>query len=621
MSWLDALPLEFMNLWALALLGLVPLLVLLYFLRLKRPQVKVPSTLLWQKVIEEMRVNAPFQRLKKSLLLLLQLLLLLALVFALARPWLKARAGAAESLIVMLDVSASMQAVEPGGKTRLALAKKEIAGLIDDLHPAGEMMLLTFDTRATTVCSFTNNRKRLRQALDDIRATDCPTSVNAALRVAESVSTTRPKPRVILFSDGAFPDPGKPEVPVEYRRTGTPQSNLAITGMDVRRSLRDPQKIEMFIGAQNFSDQPYHGTLTVHLDDKLLDSRAFDLEPQKVLSQIFEARLPGTGILRVGFEAADALPLDNRAEQVVPEPRHRRVLLVADNPFYLEKALRSSPEVEVTSIAPADFPAYATKGFQTVIWSNVDQPQVAAGNNVYFGCAPAIDGLKLEGKSKAPDVVDWNNAHPLTRFIDFSNLVVSEAGKLTFPPDAEIVVTGTEGPLVGCLERGGDNLVVGGFDIFKSSWPFQVSFVLFLQNCLNFFDERQAIATSSNVAVGGTLTAPDQPRPPQVKTPEGTTYEMAKVSGGGYSFSGVDRCGIYEISGLADGSVRRMAANLFNREESTLTPADNPIAEGKAKTTGEATRKVSREYFRLLLVVVLALLVFEWLVYHRRILS
>ena len=68
---------DFLNPWALAFLGLVPILILLYFLKLKRPRIKIASTLLWQKVLEDVRVNSPFQRLKRSLLLLLPLSLLL----------------------------------------------------------------------------------------------------------------------------------------------------------------------------------------------------------------------------------------------------------------------------------------------------------------------------------------------------------------------------------------------------------------------------------------------------------------------------------------------------------------------------------------------------------------
>ena len=80
-----------LNPWALLLLLAMPAVVLLYFLKLKRPAVRVPSSLLWRKVVEDMRVNSPFQKLKRSLLLLLQLLALLAAALALARPLLRVR--------------------------------------------------------------------------------------------------------------------------------------------------------------------------------------------------------------------------------------------------------------------------------------------------------------------------------------------------------------------------------------------------------------------------------------------------------------------------------------------------------------------------------------------------
>ena len=74
----------------IGLAGLAALapIIALYFLKLKREERVVPSALLWKKVIEDMHVNAPFQRLKYSLLLILQLVLIALLAFALARPFL-----------------------------------------------------------------------------------------------------------------------------------------------------------------------------------------------------------------------------------------------------------------------------------------------------------------------------------------------------------------------------------------------------------------------------------------------------------------------------------------------------------------------------------------------------
>src|SRR5262245_17434713 len=82
LSFLIALPV-----WASLLLFLVPLLlILLYFLKLKRKSLAVPSTFLWKKSIEDLRVNSLFQWLRNNVLLLLQLLAVLAMIYAILAP-------------------------------------------------------------------------------------------------------------------------------------------------------------------------------------------------------------------------------------------------------------------------------------------------------------------------------------------------------------------------------------------------------------------------------------------------------------------------------------------------------------------------------------------------------
>ena len=45
------------------LLLAVPLIVF-YFLKLKRPRTRIPSLVLWRQVINDRRVNSPFQKFK-----------------------------------------------------------------------------------------------------------------------------------------------------------------------------------------------------------------------------------------------------------------------------------------------------------------------------------------------------------------------------------------------------------------------------------------------------------------------------------------------------------------------------------------------------------------------------
>jgi len=98
---------------AWALLGLIPVgIILLYFLKLKREPVEVPSTYLWAKTIEDLHVNSLLQRLRRSLLLFLQLLAVIIAAIALLRPGFQGETSGQQRTVFLLDNSASMQAVD-----------------------------------------------------------------------------------------------------------------------------------------------------------------------------------------------------------------------------------------------------------------------------------------------------------------------------------------------------------------------------------------------------------------------------------------------------------------------------------------------------------------------------
>src|SRR5947209_12751665 len=104
---------------AIAAAVVIPLLLLLYFLKLRRRELPVASTLLWRKAIQDLQVNSPFQRLRRNLLLLLQLLILLALLLAFSRPVTSYRPPPGARSVILIDRSASMSAKDMNGRSRL----------------------------------------------------------------------------------------------------------------------------------------------------------------------------------------------------------------------------------------------------------------------------------------------------------------------------------------------------------------------------------------------------------------------------------------------------------------------------------------------------------------------
>lgn len=605
----------------LALLG-IPVLVLLYFLKLKRPRVTVASTLLWQKVIEDMRVNAPFQKLKRSLLLLLQVLILAAAAFALARPILSVRDTRDESLIVLLDTSASMLAREPGGKTRLQLAREEILREAVSLGSGREMMLIVFHRAARVACGFTTNRRRLRETVLAVRGAETGTDVAPALRLAESVATTRRNPRVLLFSDGAFDSPGRVGLPaaVEYRRIGSPRPNLAVTSLDIRRATRERTRVEMFVALENLATREFSGNMSVSLDGKDLDSKFFSVPAGETLSQVFRADLAAGGTFEVAFDADDALACDNRAWKVIPPPARRELLLVGEDNFFLERICAASPGTSYRSVTPAEIERVSPEAYSTVIWNAVAAPKVLPTDSIYLGCVPPAPGFTAGPAIKNPDIVDWATGHPVNRFLDFNNLLVSAAVTLGAPEEATILLRSSSTPLAVLALLPSGVVCVTAFDPRSSNWPLLVSFPVFLQNCLGHFEELRTARLRTNIAAGAPIAAASPGGRPTVTLPSGETVAMSRGASGEYLFADTSRCGIYRVD-LPGGEVRHVAANLFNRAESRLETADTLTLGNDTIAAAAGPARITREYWKPLLAGCVAILLLEWLVYHRRLLA
>src|SRR5271154_4487426 len=128
MSWFPS----FLNVWpaVVATAIAVPLLLVLYFLKLRRREMAVSSTFLWRKAIQDLQVNAPFQKLRRNLLLLLQMLLLLFLLLALSRPVANYTPGPGKTTVILIDRSASMACKDVNGHSRLDEAKKRALDLV-----------------------------------------------------------------------------------------------------------------------------------------------------------------------------------------------------------------------------------------------------------------------------------------------------------------------------------------------------------------------------------------------------------------------------------------------------------------------------------------------------------
>ncbi|MDE5863990.1 MAG: VWA domain-containing protein, partial [Lachnospiraceae bacterium] len=121
------------NLWPLAFLVLVPVIILLYLLKQKVKDRPFSSVMLWQEIYKNLEAKTPFEKLKQSILMYLQILIMLLLIFALMAPVLKKGGALQENTVIVIDNSASMQYLYDDDDTRLEHSKKEAKKEIDRL--------------------------------------------------------------------------------------------------------------------------------------------------------------------------------------------------------------------------------------------------------------------------------------------------------------------------------------------------------------------------------------------------------------------------------------------------------------------------------------------------------
>lgn len=639
----------------------VPSLLILYFLKLRRREEIVPSTVLWRKAIEDLQVNAPFQRLRRNLLLLLQMLVLIALALALSQPTIPFRPSAGKTTVLLIDRSASMSAKDGDDKgiTRLEEAKRRAKELVGTISSGGQAMVIAFDDRAEIVQPFTSDASTLRTAIDGIGPTDRVSKIKLAYQLADAQSTLRTgssgdfvkPPDVWVYSDGKILDGSEVSIrsEVKYEKIGSEKSgNIGIVALSARRNYERPTEVQVFTRLSNGGPEPVQADVQLTVDGKVQkvarvnlmpdrwDQKRRDEETEKNGgardSAEFTIEMPEAGVVRVEQmnKQGDVLEADDAATVIVPPPKQLSVLLVSDgrDPF-LSKLVHSLGLSNPEEISTLQYEQKIPDGKDVILFDNYRPTKLPQnGNFIYFGTLPAGLHLKAQTSDGAvvinndmQSVLDWKRDHPIMRNLTLTKLYAQDCINLEPASESEVLVDGVKGPMV-VLHREGRNIHLAvSFDPLNSNWPFLVSWPMFLHNALQY------LATTSDLSVRETYTPGSTP-----KLPRTNLADIAKVTvTGPGSFSrtidippegdvalpALEKVGTYELSPPVPG-FEKLAVNLLDNNESDITPAGSP--PGGIGTTIEATTSKARLelWWWLVLAGAIPLLLVEWFVYTRR---
>lgn len=575
----------------LALAGLVfiPAVIAMYMLKLRRDQAVVPSTLLWSRLLTDVEANAPWQRLRRSALLLLQLLLVIALVLLAARPFLERPAGLARDIVLVMDTSASMAATDVA-PNRMAAARAAAIEALADLPTGGRVSVIAVDRSARILVNDTTDLSRVRQALDDLEPAASRGDLGDALELASKLAARSGDAQILVATDAALAvvPTTKVDAPIKVLPVGRERKNQAIVALAVRTSPSAVTR-SVFISVANLDIESAQRRIEVWGDDRLLEARDVALDAQARSDVVIDDVPPDVAVIEVRLvgrdpnstPAPDQLAIDDRAWAVLPAAQTKLVLLVGEGDPYLETALSYLPNVELYGVAPADYgPASertdGRKWDLTIFESNL--PTTLPATPILAIAPPRTSALgDVTGTIDNPGIGSLSPDEPILRYVDLSTTHISGAQRLTTPDWARTVIPGPKGaPLLYTGVRAGLPTAVLAFEPRRSDLPLQVAFPILLSNLTGELLGGSAAPTEA-VSPGSpvNLTIPSGAAGVTVTRPDGTTTDLVASAAGGasVSFVGTDLTGIYTVTPIrrADASPNPSGSGIASANPTPLS--------------------------------------------------
>jgi hypothetical protein len=657
----------FLNQNLLYLLFLIPLLLLLYILRLKRKVQVVPSNLLWEQDIEDVKANTLFQKLRRNLLLPLQVLVLTLIIFAIARPFVTGAVSTAQDVILLIDASASMKATDVR-ESRFESAKSSAMRIVENLGRGARMTIIRSGSSPAIISGPTSDKSVLKETISKLKPSDTSTDLFVALQVAASLAKDMRRSEIIVLSDGSgglLKNSVNVNVPVRFVKFGRDEANnVGITDFQVSNEVSGQQA---FLSIHNFSLKKQSFTIELYHDNDLIDVQRLNLSPQERRSVIFNDINYIDGSLTASIDVKDDFLIDNKAYYVLHESNKPRILIVGEGNVFLEKAIEtgfgriSKEKPESYSDGSYSSVARRNENYSSVARRNENYSSVARRNEnyssvarrnenyssvarrnekgydaiIFDGFLPKIlpdsnimfvnpDGdlpyAKLLSRKNKPTIIGWDKSHQLIRFVDLSELKLDFVNDYEMPSWMKPLVESDMSPIVWYGENNAQRAIVLPFTIQPETgnFPLIPAFPIFMSNAINWLAGRNFYGMSGKTGEPIQLFIPEATGVQiNVKKPDGSEVKV-QLDKGKIVFNDTDEAGIYQVSGK--GIFDEFAVNLLDESESNIKPSDKIKVSGQEIRSSGLSVISNRELWTTLIFIALMLLAIEWWVYHRRVL-
>jgi hypothetical protein len=268
--------------------------------------------------------------------------------------------------------------------------------------------------------------------------------------------------------------------------------------------------------------------------------------------------------------------------------------------------------------------------FDVVIFDRHSTARLPQGNYLFWGAIPQINGVTT-GPIIADQVIfNWDETHPVLRYVAVEAMEVTQWLHLTLPREAVSIIDGQTSPVLAYLTRDASQYLISAFsllvrddrgnEMMNTDWVVSADFVVFMQNAISFLSANLAATGKRSVSPGEPVTLPIPPRVAEVKIIRPDGVEVATPTGQSQTipYASTRNVGVYRVEpGVPGDNV--FAVNLFNPTESNVAPVETVTIGADGGKPQMAGVQVSKPAWPYLLLTLLALLILEWIIYNQRV--
>jgi len=566
--------------------------VWLFLLKVRPPRVRVPSLLLWTRVMSEARETTLWERIRRAVSLAVTAAIALALALAFTRPSPSSRAAASgrggDRLLIVLDSSWTMLARTRGGETRWDRAVAEARRLATSA--AGRDVAL-----ATTA-----------DGLVEGPSADTALIETAIDRLAPGGGDAGGWPRlpgaeIHFVTDGA--SPRVLDGTVLVHSVFESADNAGITAFDVRPSLEPGGDDEGYLEVSNFGPaQQVHVTI-VRGQAALLDRRT-DMGAGETLRQVVRLPPGGAPELRARIEAGrNALAADDEAVAWVRRAAPLSVAVVGADTNWLHPLFASASGVQVTFQAPAGYNAGSE---DVVVFDRWSPPAPSIRPALYI--EPPAAGW-LAGTDQIEPRPKWGVAapHALLDGVDVETFSVDRARVYRSPRLQPIARSASGTPLIAVFEtRGEPRAALVAFGPLDSNLVAAPGLPVLIGNALEWLG-RPLVEGARRP---GRVTLEDAVL--RVAGPDGASIPLLKMNG--TTIASIREPGLYTAD--SGGARATFAVNIADPSVSNLARTTETSSGGAIAVRAGVS---ARPWWVYLAVFALAAVLVEWWTWLRRI--